>query len=198
MILSGCSLAGASAPDTFYAYWQTFDLQRFFPKLQDKFATFPRATIANKILVDWPTLRDGFTRIGKSEVERRLDSIYGAYLVALSKGAKPYQLADKNPPFKTASFIVTQTGIDRGTVVAFLSSLEKLAKSGGVDLKFWNPDRAVQLNKEVTKRIKEDAATEPVSPLVSTIGSTANAVKWGGIGLLALVAALAVGKFIPK
>lgn len=197
MIMQGCALSGASAPDGFYGYWQTFDLQRVFPSLQDKFSTFPRATIANRILVDWPTLRDGFTRLGKSTVERRLDSVYGAYLVALSKGAAPYQLADKKPKFATVSFIVQQTGVDRGTVVAFLSSLEKLAKGGGVDLKFWNPDRAVALNKEVTKRIKEDAATAPVAPLVSTINSAAGAVKWGGIGILALVALVAAKKFIP-
>lgn len=181
-----------------YNYWKTFNLQRVFPKLQDLLSVFPRATIYNRILVDWPTLKPAFALFQKSDLERRLDSIYGAYLVALSKGAAPYQLADRAPKFKTASFIVEQTGIDRGTVVAFLSSLEKLAKSGGVDLKYWNPDRAVQLNKEVTKRIKEDAATAPVAPLVSTIGTVANAAKWGGIGLVALVAALAVGKFIPK
>lgn len=181
-----------------YNYWKTFNLQRVFPKLQDLLSVFPRATIYNRILVDWPTLKPSFAIFQKSDLERRLDSIYGAYLVALSKGAAPYQLADRAPKFKTVSFIVEQTGVDRASVVAFLSSLEKLAKSGGVDLKYWNPDRAVQLNKEVSKRIKEDAATAPVSPVVSTIGQVASAAKWGGIGLVALVAALAVGKFIPS
>lgn len=193
MILSGCSLM---AGGTDYQYWKTFNLQRYFPKLWDSLAAFPRATIYNRILVDWPTLKTNFSLFQKSDLERRLDSIYGSYLVALSKGALPYQLADRAPKFKTVSFIVTQTGVDRGTVVAFLSSLEKLAKAGGVDLKYWNPDRAVQLNKEVTKRIKEDAATAPVSPLLSTIGNTTSAIKWAGIGLLALVGSLAVGKFI--
>ena len=196
MILQGCSLSGAGA-DSALAYWQTFDLQRIFPRLQDKLAAFPRATIANRILVDWPTLRAGFTRLGKSDVERRLDAAYGAYLLALSKGAAPYQLTDRNPKFKTAAFIVEQTGVDRGTVVAFLATLEKLAKSGAIDAKYWDPDRAVARNKEVTRRIKQDEASAPVSPLVSAVGNAASAAKWGGIGLLALVAALAVGKFIP-
>ena len=187
----------AEAP-TFYSYWQTFDLQRVFPSLQDKFTAFPRATISNRILVDWATLRDSFTRLGKSNLERRLDSVYGAYLVALSKGAKPYQLADKAPKFKTVSFIVEQTGVDRATVVAFLSTLEKLAKSGGVDMKYWNPDKAVALNKEVTKRIKEDAATAPKSPLVSTLGDIAGGAKWAGIGVVVLVASVYLGRLVPK
>lgn len=195
MLLSGCM---AAESPTFYSYWQTFDLQRVFPSLQDKFAVFPRATIANRILVDWPTLRDAFTRLGKSDLERRLDSIYGAYLVALSKGAKPYQLADRAPKFKTASFVVEQTGVDRATVVAFLSTLEKLAKSGAVDLKYWNPDRATALNKEVAKRVKEDVATSPKSPLVSTLGDLAGAAKWTGIGVVVLVASVYLGRLVPK
>lgn len=191
-------MAMAAESPTFYSYWQTFDLQRVFPSLQDKFATFPRATIANKILVDWPTLRAAFTRIGKSDLERRLDSVYGAYLVALSKGAAPYQLADKAPKFKTVSFVVEQTGVDRATVVAFLSSLEKLAKSGGVDLKYWNPDKAVKLNKEVTRRIKEDAASAPTPPLLSALGNVGNTVKWAAIIGVGIYASVYVGKFIPK
>lgn len=194
MILSGCAIMAGGID---YNYWKTFNLQRVFPKLQDALSVFPRATIYNRILVDWPTLKPSFALFQKNELERRLDTIYGAYLVALSKGAAPYQLADRAPKFKTVSFIVEQTGIDRGTVVAFLTSLEKLAKSGGVDLKYWNPDRAVQLNKAVAARIKEDVATAPKSPVVTAIADTASGLKWGGIGLLALVAALAVGKFIP-
>lgn len=196
MILSGCGMMGESP--SFYSYWQTFDLQRVFPSLRDAFSVFPRATIANQILVDWPTLRDAFTRVGKSEMERRLDSIYGAYLVALAKGASPYQLRDKNPKFKTVSFIIEQTGTDRGTVVAFLSSLEKMAKMGKVDLKYWNPDKSVTLNKEVSRRIKEDVATAPRAPFVAGLGDIFSSVKWVAIGGIVLVGSIYLGRFIPK
>lgn len=196
MIFSPVEMMGASP--SFYAYWQTFDLQRVFPSLRDKFAVFPRATIANQILIDWPTLRSGFTRVGTSEVERRLDSAYGAYLVALSKGAAPYQLKDRAPKFKTVSFIVDQTGIDRATVVAFLSTLEKMAKAGKVDLKYWNPDKAVTLNKEVKRRIQEDVATAPKAPLVEGFSNAFSSLKWLGIGAVVLVGSMYVGRFIPK
>lgn len=192
MILQGCALSGVD-----YRYWETFGLQRVFPGLQDKLAVFPVATLYNRILIDWPLLKPKFALFQKPDLYRKLETLYGAYLVALSKGAAPYQLADREPKFKTAQFIVDQTGIDRATVVAFLSTLEKMAKAGQIDLKYWNPDRAVQQNKEIAKRIKEDTATAPKSALVSAVSDTASGLKWGGIGLLALVAALAVGKFIP-
>ncbi len=192
MILAGHALAGVN-----YPYWDTFLLQRVFPKLQDKLTVFPVATIYNQIIQDWPTLRPAFALFQKPDLYRRLETLYGSYLVALSKGAVPYQLHPATPPkFQTATWMQTQTGIDRQTVVAFLSSLEKMAKSGAIDQKYWNPDRAVAENKEIAKRIQADTASAPKSPVVSAIADTASGLKWGGIGLLALVAAVAVGKIV--
>jgi len=172
-----------------YPYWETFNLRAVFPKLEDALKVFPSSTMYNQILLDWPILRDqvGKSFLAKPDLMRKIDTLYGAYLVALSKGAAPYKLHDKLPKFKTASFIVTQTGIDRATVVAFLATLEKLAKSGGIDSKYWDPDRAVERNKTITQRAKADAASAPQGPL-DKIQSTAEWIGFGALGVLGVVA----------
>jgi hypothetical protein len=167
-----------------------------FPGLQDKLSAFPAATIYNRIIRDWASLRPQLKLFSKPALQRRIETLYGSYVVALSKGAAPYQLADREPKFKTVSFMVEQTGIDRQTVVAFLSTLEKMAKAGEIDLKYWNPDRATQQNKEIQRRQKIDAATAPKSPIIAAVQEGASAVKWGGIGLVALVGAFAVSKLV--
>ncbi len=172
-----------------YPYWQTFNLRATFPKLEDALKVFPSSSVYNRIVLDWPTLRDsaGKSLFATPDLMRKIDTLYGAYLLALSKGATPYKLADRSPKFKTASFIVEQTGIDRGTVVAFLTTLEKMAKSGAIDSKYWDPDRAIQRNKAITSKQKEIAATAPQSPL-DKIASTAEWIGIGSIGILGLVA----------
>lgn len=161
-----------------YPYWATFNLQRVFPQLQDKLFAFPKATIYNTIIRDWPAERPKLSLFKTTELEQKLNQLYGAYILALSKGAQPYQLADRNPKFATASFMVTQTGLDRGLVVAFLSTLEKLAKGGGIPLEYWNPKKAIELNKAVQKVKAEVAATRPKGALEDTVDKVGTTAKW--------------------
>ncbi len=182
-----------------YPYWSTFNLRSVFPKLEDALKVFPSSTLYNQILLDWPILRDqvGKGFFTKPDLMRKIETLYGAYLLALSKGATPYKLSDRNPKFKTAAFMVEQTGIDRAVVVAFLTTLEKLAKSGSIDNKYWDPDRAVQRNKAVTQRTKELEASSPKGPL-DKIQSTAEWIGFGALGILGVVALVYIKPFIPK
>lgn len=182
-----------------YPYWETFNLRSVFPKLEDALKVFPSSSIYNQIVLDWPILRKGaesglFT---KPDLMRKIETLYGSYLVALKNGATPYQLRDRNPKFKTSEWIVKQTGIDRATVVAFLTTLEKLAKSGGIDNKYWDPDRAVQRNKAVTQRQAEFEATEPKGPL-DKVAKAAEWLGFGALGVLGVVAFAYMKPFIPK
>ena len=184
-----------------FPYWQTFGLQRVFPSLQDKLAGFPVATIYNRIIRDWPQLRPQFALFKTPDLYRKLEQLYGAYVVALSKGANRYQVSDRNPPFKTASFIIEQTGIDRQTVVAFLSSLEKLAKEGAIPFEFWDPKKAVAQAKAVTKVQKEVAAAKPPDPVTDTLQTVKTGFKWLvilGVTVGGAYALAQVSSFIPK
>lgn len=166
--------------DLNYPYWATFNLQALFPKLQDSLRNFPVSQMYNRILVDWPTLRSAFEA---GDIPTRIATLYGSYLVALSKGATPYRLATpyKAGDFKTAEWMVNQTGIDRASVVAFLTTLEKMAREGAIDQKYWDPDRAAAQQKAVTAAVAQAKAAEPPSPL-----DTAETVaKWIGISALA-------------
>lgn len=164
-------LLGAGSSSLLLAY-------RVFPGLQDKLSVFPNATIYNRIVKDWPTLRPKLALFKTPDLYRKLGQLYGAYILALSKGAKRYELADRNVPFKTVSFIIDQTGIDRQTVVAFLSSLERLAKEGSVGLQFWDPKKAIELNKAVTKQKKAVEATKPQGVIEETAAKATKVLTW--------------------
>lgn len=190
MILSGID----------YPYWKTFNLQMVFPTLQDKLNVFPVATLYNQIVKDWPGLRPTAARMPFTlpELQRKLHTLYGAYLLALAKGAKPYELHPRSrPTFQTAAFLVEQTGIDRQTVVAFLSTLEKLAKAGTIDLKYYAPDKAIALNKEIKKKQAEVKASEPEGPIDSALKDVKSVAGWVGAGALALLG-LAAYSYIKK
>lgn len=180
-----------------YPYWATFNLQRVFPTLQDKLAAFPVATIYNRMIRDWPALRPSLSLFKTPDLYRKLNQLFGAYTVALAKGANAYQVSDRNPPFKTAAFIVEQTGIDRQTVVAFLSSLEKLAKEGGIDFQYWNPKKALEQAKSVTRQKKEIAAAEPKNAFEEAAGKVGSAMKWVTVALVAGAGVYALS-FVPK
>jgi len=174
---------------------------RVFPGLQDKLSVFPNAAIYNRIIKDWPALRPQFALFKTPDLFRKLQQLYGAYVLALSKGAKRYELSDRNPPFKTASFIIQQTGIDRQTVVAFLSSLEKLAKEGAIDLQYWDPKKAIELNKAVVKQKKAVEATQPKNVIEETAGKVTKTLTW--VAVIAVVvgggyALSQVKAFIPR
>lgn len=187
-------LLGAGTPSLLLAY-------RVFPGLQDKLSVFPNATIYNRIVKDWPGLRPQLALFKTPDLYRKLGQLYGAYVLALSKGAKRYELSDRNVPFKTVSFIIDQTGIDRQTVVAFLSSLERLAKEGSIDLQFWDPKKAIELNKAVTKQKKAVEATKPQGVIEETAAKATKALTW--VAVIAVVVgggyALSQAKhFLPK
>ncbi len=189
-------LLGSSFP-----FIEQFALMRVFPGLQDKLSTFPVATIYNRIIKDWPQLRPQFALFKTPDLYRKLEQLYGAYALALSKGANRYQTSDRNPPFMTVSFIMQQTGIDRGTVVAFLSTLEKLAKEGGISMEYWDPKRAIQQAKAVTAQKKAIEAVKPATPIVEAVSTVKTTAKWlGVIAVLGLgaYALSSVGAFIPK
>ena len=193
-MIASAALRGNSPVSLALAY-------RVFPGLQDRLNTFPNAAIYNRIIKDWPALRPQLALFKTPDLFRKLQQLYGAYILALSKGAKRYELADRNVPFKTASFIIQQTGIDRQTVVAFLSSLEKLAKEGAIDLQFWDPKKAIELNKAVTKQQKEVAATKPKNVIEETAAKATKALTW--VAVIAVVvgggyALSQVKSFIPR
>jgi len=169
-----------------FPYWQTFGLQRVFPSLQDKLASFPVATIYNRIIQDWPTLRPKLQLFTKPQLMQQLEQMYGAYALALSKGAKAYQVSDRNPPFATASFIVQQTGIDRQTVVAFLSSLEKLAKSGGIPFEYWDPKKAIEQGKAVTAQNNAVNASRPRGLIEEAASGVTRTLTWLAVGAVAI------------
>lgn len=180
-----------------FPFWATFNLQRVFPSLQDKLSAFPVATIYNRMIKDWATLRPTLSLFSKPDLFRKLSQLFGAYTLALSKGAAPYQVSDRKPKFLTVSFIMQQTGIDRLTVVAFLSSLEKLAKEGGIDFQYWNPKKALEQNKAVTAQQKAIAESEPQSPMSEAFSSIG---KVGKYITFALIAGLGIYglSFIPR
>jgi len=183
-----------------YPYWKTFNLQMVFPALQDKLSVFPVATIYNQIVKDWPGLRPTAARMPFTlpELQRKLHTLYGAYLLGLARGAKPYELHPRSrPAFPLASFLEGQTGIDRQTVVAFLSTLEKLAKAGKIDLKYYAPDKAIALNKEIKKKQAEVKESEPKGPIAETVQDVKSVAGWVGIGALALLG-LAAFSYIKK
>lgn len=183
-----------------YPYWETYNLRAVFPALQDRLTGFPVATIYNQIVMDWKTLRPTAFRVPFTmpDLQRKLHTLYGAYLVALSKGAKPYELHPRaRPAFQTAAFLVEKTGIDRQTVVAFLSTLEKLAKAGKIDLKYYAPDKAIELNKAVKQKHAEVKASEPETPFSSALDSAKNTAGIIGIAALGLLG-LAAFSYIKK
>lgn len=184
-----------------FPYWKTFALQRSFPTLQDKLAGFPVATIYNRIIKDWPTLRPEFALFKTPDLYRKLEQLYGSYVVALSKGAKRYELADRNPSFKTVSFMIEQTGIDRQTVVAFLSSLEKLAKEGAIPFEFWDPKKAIEQGKAVTKQKVAIAEAKPQTVIEQGISNVTRVLTWGAVVAVVVGGAYAlstVSAFVPK
>lgn len=184
-----------------FPFWQTFNLQRVFPGLQDKLAAFPVASLYNRMIRDWVALRPKLQLFSKPQLMQQLEQMYGAYALALAKGAKPYQVSDRNPPFKTAAFIVEQTKIDRQTVVAFLSSLEKLAKEGGIAFEYWDPKKAVTLNKAVSAQNKAVSETRPKGAIEETANKITKTLAWiaGGVVVLGGVYLVSQAKTIlPK
>jgi len=174
-----------------FPYWDTFNLRILFPKLADMLSVFPSAQIYNAILTGWPTLKDqiGPHLFAPADLKRKIETLYGSYLVALKNGATPYQLADRNPKYATASFMTQQTGIRRDVVIAFLTTLEKLAKAGTIDQRYWAPDRVAAENVQVTARQKQADATRPQGPIDNFL-STARTfggglMLLGGLGLAA-------------
>lgn len=174
-----------------FPYWETFNLRILFPKLADALAVFPSSQIYNAILTGWPTLKDqiGPHLFAPADLKRKIETLYGSYLVALKNGATPYQLSDRNPKYATASFMTQQTGIRRDVVVAFLTTLEKLAKAGTINQKYWAPDRVAAENVQVTARQKQDEATKPKGPVDDFLSSMRNVgigvAVLGGLGLTA-------------
>lgn len=173
-----------------FPYWETFNLRAVFPYLQDKLTNFPEATVYNDILSQWRGLRPDQQGLFQTpDLRRKIATLYGMYLVALSRGATPYQLHPLTPPrFKTAEFLQSQTGIDRASVVAFLTSLERLAKAGKIGFQYWNPERAVEGNKAVTTAQTTYNATKPKSDLQLAVQSGAKWIGFGALGLGALAA----------
>lgn len=174
-----------------FPYWETFNLQILFPKLSDALSVFPSSQIYNEILRGWPTLKDqiGPHLFAAPDLKRKIETLYGAYLVALKNGATPYRLADRAPKYPTVTDITNRTGIRRDVVVAFLTTLEKMARAGTINQKYWDPDRVAAQNKEVTKRQEQAKATEPKGPIDKAL-HTAELVGSGllvvaGLGLLA-------------
>jgi len=86
-----------------------------------------------------------------------------------------------------------QTGIRRDVVVAFLTTLEKLAKAGTIDQKYWSPDRVAAENKQVTARQKQADATKPKGP-VDDFLSSARSV---GTGIMILGGLAAAAYLVP-
>ncbi len=168
-----------------YPFWATFNLRSVFPKLEDSLKNFPSSQMYNAILLGWPTLKNeiGSHLFSTPDLMRKIDTLYGAYLVALSKGAAPYKasvsLVGKYP---IVSAMQAQTGFSRAVVVAFLNTLEKLARAGTISQKYWDPDRAVAQDKVIVQRQKEAAANAPKGPL----DKVAEAGKWLGLGALGL------------
>ncbi len=196
MVLQGVYMGGGID----YPYWETYNLRAVFPALQDKLTGFPVATVYNQIVMDWKGLRPSAFRVPFTvpDLQRKIHTLYGAYLVALSKGAAPYELHPRSrPAFQTAAFLTETTGIDRQTVVAFLSTLEKLAKAGRIDLKYYAPDKAIAFNKAVKKKQAEVKASEPETPLSSALDTAKNTAGIIGIAALALVG-LAAFSYIKK
>lgn len=167
-----------------FPYWETFNLQILFPKLADWLSVFPSSQIYNAILRGWPELKDqiGPHLFAPADLKRKIETLYGSYLLALKNGATPYRLADRNVKFPTASFMVQQTGIRRDVVVAFLTTLEKLARAGTINQQYWDPDRSVAQNKEVTKRQKEAEATAPKG----AVDKAVQAAQWVGVAALGI------------
>lgn len=169
---------------------KTLAVTRVFPQLQDKLNAFPVATIYNRMINDWPSLRPVWAPFKTPDLYRKLSQLYGAYVVAMQKGANPYQLADRNPPFKTVSFIIEQTGIDRQTVVAFLSTLESLAKRGAIDFQYWNPKRAIEQGRAVQAQQAAVKAATPKGPIEDGVSTVKTAIKW-----VAIIGGVAAGAY---
>lgn len=168
-----------------FPYWDTFALRSLFPRLEDALKNFPSSQMYNRILVDWPTLKNeiGSHLFTTPDLMRKIETLYGAYLVALKNGALPYKAADRNLKYPIVSAMMAQTGFSRGVVVAFLTTLEKLARAGTISQQYWDPDRAVAQDKVIVQRQKEAAANAPKGPL----DKVAEAGKWLGLGALGLV-----------
>ena len=170
-----------------YPYWETYGLRSVFPALQDVLGTFPANQIYNQIIQDWRSLRPTMKLVpfALPDLLRKLNILHGAYLLALSKGAAPYELHPRSAPrFQTASFLQTQTGFDRQTVIAFLSTLEKLAKSGKIDSKFYAPQKAIERNLAAKKILAQVKESEPPTGSGGMFSDLKSAGKYAALAVV--------------
>lgn len=170
-----------------FPYWETFGLRAVFPGLQDRLHAFPAATIYNQMISEWRSLRQDSKALFRTpDLVNKITTLYGAYLLALSKGAAPYELHPRNAPkVPLVSTLVSQTGIDRESVVAFLSTLEKLARSGAIEYRYWDPERATVQNKAVQKTNKAYEDSKPKTPFEESLAAVRTAAWLVGGGVVA-------------
>lgn len=183
-----------------YAKWSAFPYQTLFPRAADYFHAFPSSQVANQVIEDWPQYRD-------SDVADTVSSLFGVYLLALSKGFPRYELGVKAAA-KTLGFVRDQSGYPQGRVVAFLSTLEKMAKLGTIAREYWDPVVAKAANKAssdtlkaVRKAAPRSKARTDVSEAVSVVAEAGsgltNFVKWAAVGVVGFMGVMVVSK-IPR
>lgn len=92
----------------------------------------------DKIAIEWVLHEGAYYGLSNERAKNISQAILPVYQELVRAGYPPYEIKDGDTA-RTMYAVVDKTGLERPVVVGYLATLERLAKSGEIDTKYYNP-----------------------------------------------------------